>query len=51
MAARGAANMPTVDGLESLEKKKKKNQWVRLIPDIVRHKDFFKNLNQGESIF
>lgn len=46
MAARGAANMPTVDGLESL-----KNQWVRLIPDIVRHKDFFKNLNQGESIF
>ena len=43
--ARGNANMPTIDELESI-----KNQWVRLMPQMQKHKDFFKTLNSGERI-
>jgi len=45
MAARGEAYMPNVDQLESI-----KNQWLRLIPDINQHSQFFNELNQRESI-
>lgn len=46
MQARGSANMPTLDQMESLFR-----QWVRLIPDVTRHNDFFRNLNQRENIY
>lgn len=43
--ARGNANMPSLDGMESI-----KNQWVRLMPEMHRHKSFFTKLNNRERI-
>jgi hypothetical protein len=43
--ARGNANMPTIDDMESI-----KNQWVRLLPQLQEHKHFFNKLNDRERI-
>lgn len=45
MAARGDANMPSLDKLESI-----KNMWVRLIPDMNAHTAGFTTLNKQENI-
>jgi hypothetical protein len=43
--ARGNANMPSLDTMESI-----KNQWVKLMPQMQRHKAFFSKLNNAERI-
>tara|TARA_Y100000310_G_C20677275_1_gene813820 strand:+ start:1675 stop:2400 length:726 start_codon:yes stop_codon:yes gene_type:complete len=44
--AAGKAMMPSLDQMESI-----KNQWVRLIPEINRHSDFFNKLNDQEKLY
>lgn len=41
--ARGKGYMPSIDELEAI-----KNQWMRLMPRLDRHKTFFKRLGDGE---
>lgn len=43
--ARNSANYPSIDKYESFM-----NQWVRLIPNINRHANFFENLNTREEL-
>ena len=43
--ARGNANMPSIDEMESI-----KNQWVKLMPEMHKHKEFFTTLNRKERI-
>ena len=43
--ARNAANYPSIDKYESFM-----NQWVRLIPNLNRHANFFENLGTREEL-
>lgn len=43
--ARNAANFPSIDKYESFM-----NQWVRLIPNLNRHANFFENLGTREEL-
>jgi len=43
--ARNQATMPSIDKYESFM-----DQWVRLIPNINRHAEFFENLNTRENL-
>tara|TARA_R110002020_G_scaffold42863_2_gene125055 strand:- start:697 stop:1452 length:756 start_codon:yes stop_codon:yes gene_type:complete len=45
VGARGAANMPNLDKMESI-----KRQWVRLKPNMNSYNSFFKDLNIPEQI-
>ena len=44
--ARNAANYPDIDRYQSFM-----DQWVRLIPDINRHSQFFDTLNDRENLY
>jgi hypothetical protein len=43
--ARNAANYPDIDRMESFM-----NQWVRLIPNMSNHDDYFNDLNTREQL-
>ena len=45
MQARGHANMPSLDQMEAI-----KNMWVRLLPTINQHSNFFKDLGRQEAL-
>lgn len=45
-AAQSRGNMPSVDAMESI-----KNNWIRLIPKINQHADFFKSAGEEEQRF
>jgi len=42
--ARGVANMPTIDQIESM-----KNNWIKLVPDIRKHDNFFNDIGDPVS--
>lgn len=43
--ARNQSNFPSIDKYESFM-----NQWVRLVPNLNRHANFFENLNSRETL-